>query len=202
MELSGEVSLDSVIESEPLRSTPLIGQFFTLIKFGLNIRDLFFAQKIKCFLEGLNEEKIDKLREKLRIDENYRTRFTQKLVLLLDRISDLEKATILATIVGAFAEDLIDRTTMEKLFDSVDRLFIHDVQVLIEFYNIQGKGRDFIPPHYESLQNLAMSGLVALGLTSASGGVISGGTEWFNPNRSGETLVTILQGGVPSLRRF
>jgi hypothetical protein len=155
---------------------------------------------VKRFLEGINTEQEKKIREKFQFDEKYRIKFTLKMLLLLDRISDLEKATILSKIVVSFVEDQIDKVTMERLSDAVDRLFLQDVQVLRDFYNYQGKSTDFIYQHYESLQNLAMSGLVALGLQDGSGFI----AQWdmFNPNESGEKLVTILQDGVPPVRRF
>jgi hypothetical protein len=86
----------------------------------------------------------DKLKEKLRLDESYRNKFAQKLLLVLDRFADLEKAAILARVVSAYAEDRIDSSTMERLFYAVDRLFVQDVVVLNDFYNYRGRLDVFI----------------------------------------------------------
>ena len=112
----------------------------------------------------------------------------------------MEKASILAKIVSAYAEDQTDARTMERLCEAVDRVFIQDLEVLADFCNCTDQGSDFIEKHYDSLQNLAISGLVALNLQDGSHWAYQG--DRFNPNRAGFDLVTILQGGLPPRREL
>jgi D-ribose pyranose/furanose isomerase RbsD len=195
-----EVALDSAIDSDLLKNIPICGQIISIVKFSFDVRDVLLARKVKEFLNGMTSQQIEKLKKKLSSDERYRERFTEKVVLLLDRQSDMEKAGILAKVVSAYADDVIDRGTMERLFDAVDRLFVQDLQVLTAFYNLSDDILDFIEQHFDSLQGLALSGLVAMNVQDGSQWQYAG--DRFNPNRLGETLVTILQDQQRPLREY
>ena len=199
MEISGESAVDSLTTSEPLQRIPLVGGIIAAIKFGVSVKDALFAHKIKLFLDGISDKNTEKLKEKLRSDEAFGIRLTQKLILLLDRLADLEKAGILAKIVVSFANADIDRLTMERLLDAVDRIFVQDIQVMIDFYDLEGDAHEFIARNTESLQNLANSGLIGLGLQDGSGFITQ--YDKFNANQSGVALVTILQDGQPPIRK-
>ncbi|MFZ5868137.1 MAG: hypothetical protein ACOYXY_19800 [Thermodesulfobacteriota bacterium] len=200
VEIPAELTLDATISSEPLQRIPVVGGLIAAAKLGASVRDFFLAAKMKRFLDGISDETLQKLKDKLRTDEGFRVKATQKILLLLDRFADLEKASILAKIVTFFANDDIDKNTLERLFDAVDKLFVQDISVLVDFYNLQGDTHKFIEAYSESLQNLAMSGLVGLGLQDGSGFVSD--YDKFNPNRTGVTLVMILQDGELPRRQF
>ena len=89
------------------------------------IRDRLFAKKVLQFLANLDDVPTnERLLQVSRLDESSeeRQRVGESLVLLLDRLNDMEKPALLARAFQAFLQGQIDRSQFQGLAYAVDTI--------------------------------------------------------------------------------
>ena len=187
---AAEAGLDSVLEQESLKQIPVFGTLIKITSLGINLRDRLFAKKIIRFLREIGD-----------IPQNKRSAFAKKLnskkqkrhagesiLLLLDRLDDINKPVIIRRIVRLAILGEIDFDTSMKLSAMVDRSYISDLVLLPQAE--RGKG---IPD--ETSEALATVGLLerriekdVLGLK----GTVGANIMFYHISSYGKLLIPIL----------
>lgn len=144
-----EAGIDSLLDSDALKSIPVVGTIFGLSKAGLAIRDWLFLKKLFRFLEPLVDVSAE---ERLRFLENLsddqRQKVAEYMLLHIDRLDSLEKPEMLGRIFRAFMEGEIDYRTMLYFSHYVDQVFIvvwNDYRAVLEKYHETRAGTPSIP---------------------------------------------------------
>jgi hypothetical protein len=158
----GEVALDTVFEDGLLQDIPFIGAVAKLGSAGFTVRDRIFAKKLLLFITKLSEIPPDKRREMLdRLeDEKQRRKTGEKLLLLIDRMNDMDKPSMMARAFKAYLEGHIDRHQFDELAHIIDALNMATVETLKAAYRKRLGFETREPnPH---VQHLAMCGLFSI----------------------------------------
>jgi hypothetical protein len=172
-----EVGLDELRLEGPARDVPVLGTIVRLVATAGSVRDLVFTRKVVRFLARVSQippaERAAFVSENLS-DPGKRRRVGEALVLLLDRLDDMQKPDLLGLIFGAYVIGRIDLPTFQRLAAGLDKLNLVWLPMLRLFYSAQSENRPPIPP--EALQELAAAGLA---------GISFGGSGRFHPSMAG-----------------
>jgi hypothetical protein len=163
-----EFLLDQLLQEGSVRDFPIISSIVGLVKFGISIRDYVFLKKTVRFLYHLKDippEERMSFSKQLSSDKAFQQRVGENLILMLDRLDDMKKPEILAQFFKAYINGKIDLQTYERLAIAVDRVKIHSLPSLLEFYR-QFDGNNFDQlmdnptlPH-DDIQDLIYAGLI------------------------------------------
>ena len=160
-----QVGFDQLLsEDNVLRDIPVFGTVVRLAKTVGVIRDRIFLAKVLRFLARLGDiPPQDRVKfVKSMEDRGERQRVGEALVLLLDRMDDMDKPELLAKLFAAYLREHIDLETFRWLASALDSLKPGGVRALNEFYDT-GPGRMADP----QIENLVGTGLVRLEFFSA-----------------------------------
>lgn len=129
-----ELGLDSLLQDGLLKDIPVVGSLVSLVKFGKGVKDALFTKKLLAFLYALKDiplkERIQMIDE-LNASEAYRGRVGERLVVVLDRLDDLDKAQVIGKLFGATIEKKISFEQFLRLSMIVDRGFLPDLKRLM-----------------------------------------------------------------------
>lgn len=129
-----EYGIDFFTENEVVKDFPILG---TIIKFGFTVKsisDRIFLKKIERFLfqfERLKEADIQKYISKT-LNDKERQKVGENLLLIIDRLSDLEKPTYLAICFYGYLNNRISLEIFLSLGQAIDSCHINDLH---EFVN-------------------------------------------------------------------
>lgn len=171
----GEVALDSVLTEGPARDIPVIGTLIRLAKTVGVVRDFVFFRKVTRFLARLGEvpaAERDAFVRNLETKQE-RQRVGETLVLLLDRLDDMDKPDMLARLFAAHVSGKYDFTMFRKLATALDRLSLPALPELRRFYGPESEGLTFITGG-DQLTELAAAGLIAFQFHPTSYGMTGG----------------------------
>lgn len=114
----GESVIDSVLNEDVIRHIPLLGCIVGVTRAGLGIRERVFIRKLSRMLRELDDipsQERSEFVERLSEDMKYRNRVLTHLILLLDQLDEMEKATLLGKAFRAYV-------LKEILFEDFSRL--------------------------------------------------------------------------------
>lgn len=158
----GEVVADVYeVGGEAFSSIPVVGTMFQLVRSANTIRDRTLAAKLRRFLEPFTEtsqEYRDKFKERLTRDEAETRRVGEILFLVVDRLTDLDKAMILGCLFIAFLNDQLSSSDLRRMAQAVDMSFADD---LIDLIKSEGE--------IDQSQELWLKSLVPSGLAEPVG---------------------------------
>lgn len=177
-----EAGLDQILDEGFLRDVPVLGTILGVIRATRSVRDLLLAKKLGRFLLALQTVPL-KDREDFRQSLSSREeeiKVGETLILLLDRLDDLEKPQLVARVFGAFLRGEIDQTTFRLMASAIDRLHLPHLRALTRFYAIGGSDSTDRPDP-DTCQALAYAGLVRV---EARGN----GGAWFAAEMAGAVL--------------
>ncbi len=161
-----ELALDNFIDNDVLSEIPIIKTILGIYKTGVGIKERFTLKKVAKFLFRLNniseKEKADFL-YKLSLKESYRNEVFEKLLILLDRLDDMEKAEITGNLFKATIQGKMSVATFYKFASIVDKFYIEDFKEFCEKRDVlRNENNDLI---YEIdsaiLKNFTSLGLIA-----------------------------------------
>jgi hypothetical protein len=159
-----EVGLDSFLQDGILKDIPFIGTLVGLTKIGVGIQDKLFLKKILRFLHQLKDipsETRQEFIEKIDTDKKFKTKVSETIMLLVDKINDYSKADYLGKLFAASINGKISYDIFLKLANIVDKSHIPDLDHLIPIYRGQIKEVDEI--NGDILYNLGL--LTNLGIS-------------------------------------
>lgn len=130
----GEFTLDQLIDDGILKDLPVVGTVAKLFKAGMDIRDRLFIAKVTRFLFSLkdvSESDRNIFREKIQRDKKLKQKIGSTLVLILDRLDELEKPDIIAKCFSYYISEKITFAQFKRLSSSVSIAFIDDLKSLL-----------------------------------------------------------------------
>jgi hypothetical protein len=130
-----ELGIDRLLSEGLLQDIPFLGTLFKCIKTGVTIKDWVFVRKVGHFLLALHEinpHEKKAFQEKLNNDPEMAKKVSESLIIILDRLDDLEKPQILAKLFNAHIEEKIDFSTFRRLASAVERAYIDDLKDIIQ----------------------------------------------------------------------
>ena len=125
-----ELALDHVLDDGIIKDIPIVRSIVGVVKAATSIRDRALVKKIVGFLFSLNSvspEIRKQFKEKLDADEKFRNKIGEKLLLVIDRLDDMDKPRLIASAFQAFMEEKIDFDIFQRLASAIDKTFYVDL---------------------------------------------------------------------------
>lgn len=122
-----EIGIDSFLEEGILKDIPIAGTVHSLLKASRTITDKLFAKKIIFFLNSLDEVSAkdrEEMINEINQSEDYKIQVGKKILFILDRADDHEKAAWVGTLFNAFLHREISYKEFllsSKIINSVER---------------------------------------------------------------------------------
>jgi len=191
---NGEALIDAAIDNEFLKAIPVVGTAAKLVKAAGDIRDRFFAAGLARFLQALNEttpEAREKIRQKAAASPDEAREIGETVLLVVEKITALDKAQILAYVFIAYTQGHIGPTDFLRLCDAIDQTFVYDLKELL---GIRKSGHPNTADY--------MKHLTRTGLTFANSSLIARGPEdWhYGVSRLGIQLIDAYSEGMKYCR--
>lgn len=126
-----EIALDKILDNDVLNEIPIIKTIVGLYKTGVGIKERFTLKKVAKFLFRLNsvsEKEKAKFLNKLSLKDSYKNEIIEKLLILLDRLDDIDKAEIIGNFFRATIQGKIDVDIFYKFSSIVDKVYIKDLK--------------------------------------------------------------------------
>jgi len=155
---AGELVLDQFLEDGIVKEMPVVSTIAKLFKTALGLQGYVFAKKLKRFYGALSTvplEERDSFRERIATDTRFRNRVGENLMVLIDKLDDVDKPELLALAFAGFVQQKYDFTTFQRLAAAIDRCIVSDLEILEKV-----KTRARLEPHIA--QMFSASGLVEI----------------------------------------
>jgi len=126
-----EIALDKILDSDLLNEIPIIKSVLGLYKIGLGIRERHLVKKIAKFLfqlQDIPQVEKDKFLSSLATNAKMKDEVLEKLILLLERLDDTEKAMIVGNLFKATINGNVNIDDFQKLCSIIDRGYIRDLK--------------------------------------------------------------------------
>ena len=130
-----ETTLDSLLKDGALKDFPIIGVFFGLAKTTLTIQDKLFTKKLIVFLLQLKKtsnESRKKQIEKIENDPEYKTKVGEKLLYIIDKCEDHEKAKYIGKLFQCYIEEKIEYEDFLRASRSIELIYLGDLKRFIK----------------------------------------------------------------------
>lgn len=152
-----EAIIDLATDNEAVKAVPVVGTAIKLLKGFDDVRSRALAAKLTKFLTepALQSEKIRaKLRAGISASDEEARKVGESLFLVLDRMTDLDKPSLLAKVFVAYLDEVVSESDLRRIAHAMDAAFIDDLLSLQEW-------EETLHPKYgnEWKQPLAGSGL-------------------------------------------
>lgn len=147
-----EALIDTSIDNEIVKAIPVVGTLFKVLKAVPDIRNRIFAAKLTRFIqvfENVPPGAMKKIRQKVAASPDEATKVGETLLLVLERITALEKAEIIAYVFIAYTLGHITPAYFRRLSDAIDQAFIDDLK---EFLGTRKTG-------HNTMKHLVRAGL-------------------------------------------
>jgi len=129
----GEIELDVYLDDGLLKEIPIIKSVIACRKTWEAIHDRLFLRKVIAFMSSC--PKFTETEIQTFVTDHWRgesaTRLGNTLVLLLDRLDDLDKPTMLAKVFAAFVTKHINYDAFRRLSSGIDFSSIQDLGELV-----------------------------------------------------------------------
>lgn len=128
-----EVALDHVLDEGVIKDIPIIRAIAGLAKATVSIRDRILIKKLLAFffsLRSVSAEVRQEFRAKIAVDEEFRYRLGEKVLLIIERLDDIGKAGLIARAFRAYMETRIDYGMFQRLACAIDKCFYFDLMSL------------------------------------------------------------------------
>lgn len=139
-----EVALDAVIQDGILKDIPVISTITGITKTVISVRDKLLIRKIASFLSKL-QDITDTEREKfigdIECDPNYQRKVGENLLMLLERLDDLDKPALIAKLFKAYLRNDISYHQFLKFASVIDRMLVQDLKNFLDAF-LENTGAD------------------------------------------------------------
>lgn len=130
-----ETILDSGISDDVLKNIPVFGILFKLYKAGSSIREMLFVKKVARFLEPAGQVvDLDRQRfvQEMEANPEQEQKVGEKVLLLLDRLDDFDKATMIGKLFAAYVEKKIEFWWFQERASAVARCGLPALNALLQ----------------------------------------------------------------------
>lgn len=160
----GELGLDSFFDEGVIKDLPIVGTTFSIIKLSKGIQDRIFIEKLKTFIENI--ENNNKWKEKFS-DRSECEKISKKLVYLINSSDDDEKIKLIAILFNYYVEGDIDKEMYFFISSIISKSYFPYVKMLTKISD------DRFTNDGEVYDVSAISHLQSIGLFEYSGTTIS-----------------------------
>lgn len=131
-----EVGLDLLLDDGVVRDVPVLATLIGFYRSAGTIRNHIFAKKALRFLTKLGSIPVAEREQFVQkySDPKGRRRLGEALVLLLDRLDDMNKPEALARLFAAFIKGRYDMETFLRLSSALDRVPLSSMKELKAIY--------------------------------------------------------------------
>ncbi len=129
----GEVILDQFLSDGLAKDIPVLSTIFGVVRAAGSYSNYLLAKKIALFLKDLDSvplEQRQKQIERLISEPKFGRQVADNLMLVLDRLNDMSKPTLLANAWRAYLEERIDREMLFRFTRAIELLHVADLNVL------------------------------------------------------------------------
>jgi hypothetical protein len=135
----GEVALDSILKDGILKDIPVVSSIVGVAKAAISIRDKLLVKKLLHFLHELSdttEEERRNFLQEFEKDPKEQRKVGENLILLLDRLDNMDKPAMVAKLLKAYIKREIENYDEFTFYSSVvDRSPIIDLSALFSFFS-------------------------------------------------------------------
>lgn len=131
-----EVAIDQMLQDGIFKDLPFIGTLYNIYNLSQNISNAFFTKKIlKFYLEvnDIPEKKRTEFIEKIESEEETQ-KVGEKILIIINRFDDLDKATILGKLFKLTITGEIEMSTFTRLSHIIDKVYLQDLKELKNNY--------------------------------------------------------------------
>jgi len=129
----GEAVVDLLTDNEAVKAVPVIGTAIKVLKGLDDARDRALAAKLEKFIRDPSLQ-TERARQHLRTgiagDPHEAAKVGETLFLVLDRVTDLQKPSLLARVFSAYLDDEISASDLRRLAHAMDAAFTDDLLAL------------------------------------------------------------------------
>lgn len=178
-----EIGIDLFLDEGILKDIPIIGSIAKLYSGGVTIKEKIFEKKVIEFLYHLDHfASNEKVQFVLRIkeDKKFERKVGEHLLIVLDRIDDINKTKILAKLFASYISSKIEYDLFLRFSSIMDKIFLPDLNKLPLYRKISSSEDSFVSSSLESQ-----------GLVYAS--VIGGDGNKYSITELGELLLKTLE---------
>ena len=179
----GELTIDQFIDNDVLKEIPFFSLFYKSVKTIQGVRNALFAMKVYKFMREFGQIKQkdkDKFLGRVMASKKEKTKVGQVLIMILDKIDDLDKTQIIANIFAAYIKEDISISEFIHLSSIVQNAFL-------DYLLIFGKAQNYKDLDFEIQANLASIGImipVVMDIESIYGNSV-------NPQRNDNMIVYV-----------
>lgn len=130
----GESVLDTMLSDGVMQNIPIIDSIYKGGKIIVSIRDQFFAKKVLKFLLQIKDISATERQKFIdELEEKTGQKAGETLVVLLDRLDNIEKPLILSNLLKSKIKGEISLEKFLRLASILDRGFLPDLKKLCDF---------------------------------------------------------------------
>ncbi len=155
----GEIGLDSLMDEGVLKQIPFLKGIIACKKTWEAIHDQLFLRKVASFIlacPDFTEAEREQFAKQHLNDAKSARQLGDSIVLILDRLDDLEKPQMIAKVFAALVRGKIDLATFRRLATAIDIGFLDDLLALTQ----HAPKHDEVAPQY--VPNLLRTGLTQI----------------------------------------
>ena len=134
-----EIGMDELIGNDFAKEIPIIDSITTMFKIGRNLYNRNLLKQTLIFLNEFNnntlpQDKIIAYKSTINNNPKFCEKEIERVLILLNRIIDEEKAKILAKLYKEYIKKEINWSEFCEMTEINDRLFVSDLKILKEIY--------------------------------------------------------------------
>ncbi|MCU4156586.1 hypothetical protein J1N10_11415 [Carboxylicivirga sp. A043] len=148
LELSGDISeltIDQFLENGLLKEIPFFSVFYKGIKTITGIRDALFGMKVYkfiCEFDQIKQSDKDLILTKLESNNKERTQVAQTIIMILDKLNELDKTQTIANLVAAYGNSEISKSELNQMCTIVEKAFIDNLKEFAEMKSYDDLSQD------------------------------------------------------------
>ena len=185
----GEVAIDSLLDEGVVRDVPIVGTLVGLARTGLAVRDRLFLRKVWRFMieqRSFSARERGEFKQKLVEDPEHRKKVGETLFVLLDRLDDLAKSTLVGRAFAAYLRGDVDFLNFQRLAKAIDRV------ILIEDLNELSGWADDLIGQLPSAVGLSLQGAGLVEPRSVPNAPYAGGMMEYQKTSLGTKMVEVV----------
>jgi hypothetical protein len=105
-----EMGLDSFLDDGIIKEVPIVNKVYSILKIGINISQAFFLKNLTNFIVYISDFSLEDRKEFVKKYKRDDKDFSEKLILVLDRLDETDKCYYLSQIFKSYAYGKIDYT--------------------------------------------------------------------------------------------
>lgn len=130
-----ETTLDAKLAAGVLKDIPFLSTIFGTYNAITSVQDKLFVKKLYTFLYELKSVSQDKRFEqiiKIEDDSKYQTKVGEKLLYIIDKAEDTDKASLIGRLFKSYLEEKIDYDVFLSCVTCIDRAPLPDLLYFIK----------------------------------------------------------------------